>query len=50
MNGLIAKHSAIMNHDDPDKNVALVVDEWGVWLKPMTGTPIFYMQLKLFRS
>ncbi|HEX7856954.1 MAG TPA: alpha-L-arabinofuranosidase C-terminal domain-containing protein [Sphingobium sp.] len=44
MNDLIAKHSAIMDKYDPEKKVALVVDEWGVWLKPMPGTPIFYIQ------
>ena len=28
---LLTKHSTIMNRYDPEKNVALVVDEWGTW-------------------
>ncbi|HEX7819184.1 MAG TPA: alpha-L-arabinofuranosidase C-terminal domain-containing protein [Sphingobium sp.] len=44
MDNLIARHSAIMDKYDPEKKVALAVDEWGVWLKPMPGTPIFYIQ------
>ena len=31
MDGLIAKHSAIMDKYDPQKKIALVVDEWGAW-------------------
>ena len=38
MDALIAKHAAIMDKYDPAKKVALVVDEWGAWLKPMPGT------------
>jgi alpha-N-arabinofuranosidase len=44
MDDLITKHSAIMDKYDPDKKVMLAVDEWGVWLKPMAGTPVFYIQ------
>ncbi|HEX7854856.1 MAG TPA: alpha-L-arabinofuranosidase C-terminal domain-containing protein [Sphingobium sp.] len=44
MENLIARHSAIMDKYDPEKKVTLAVDEWGVWLKPMPGTPIFYIQ------
>lgn len=39
MEELIAANSAIMDKYDPKKKVALVVDEWGVWLQPMPGTP-----------
>src|SRR5690606_10509554 len=28
---LVRKHSAIMDKYDPDKRVALIVDEWGTW-------------------
>src|SRR5690606_16161252 len=28
---LVAKHSAIMDKYDPEKKVALIVDEWGTW-------------------
>ena len=31
MDELIRKHGAIMDRYDPDKTVALVVDEWGTW-------------------
>ncbi len=34
----VRKHSEIMDRYDPKKHVALVVDEWGVWLKPTEGT------------
>ena len=32
------KHVEIMDRYDPKKHVALIVDEWGVWLKPEAGT------------
>lgn len=38
MEGLIEKHSAIMDKYDPEKKVALVVDEWGAWYAPLPGT------------
>ncbi|MRW88499.1 alpha-N-arabinofuranosidase [Duganella sp. FT80W] len=45
MEGLIGKHAAIMDQYDPEKKVALVVDEWGAWLAPTPGTnPGFLMQ------
>jgi len=31
MDGLIAAHAKIMDEYDPDKRVALLVDEWGTW-------------------
>ena len=31
-------HCAIMDKYDPEKKIALVVDEWGVWLAPTPGT------------
>ncbi len=34
----IAMHSAIMDKYDPNKQISLAVDEWGVWLKPTEGT------------
>jgi alpha-N-arabinofuranosidase len=39
MEGLIAKHSAIMDKYDPQKKIALVVDEWGAWYAPLPGSP-----------
>lgn len=44
MDRLIAVNSAIMDKYDPKKRVALVVDEWGNWLKPLAGTPVMYIQ------
>jgi alpha-N-arabinofuranosidase len=45
MDDLIAKHSAIMDKYDPQKKVALVVDEWGAWYAPSPGTnPGFLIQ------
>jgi alpha-N-arabinofuranosidase len=38
MDGRIAEHSAIMDRYDPEKQVGLVVDEWGVWLAETPGT------------
>ena len=38
MDALIAKHSAIMDKYDPEKKVALVVDEWGGWYTALPGS------------
>ena len=40
----IKVHSAIMDKYDPEKKVALVVDEWGVWLAKLPGTPEGFLQ------
>lgn len=43
--GMIAKHIAIMDKYDPDKKVGLYIDEWGAWLAPEPGTnPHFLYQ------
>ena len=39
MDGLIAKHSAIMDKYDPQKKIALAVDEWGAWYAKLPGSP-----------
>ena len=45
MDDLIKTHSAIMDKYDPEKKVALVVDEWGAWYAPTPGTdPGFLIQ------
>src|SRR5215218_7037432 len=45
MEGLIIKHSAIMDRYDPQKKIALVVDEWGAWYAPLAGSnPGFLVQ------
>ena len=44
MDGRIARHSAIMDKYDPEREVPLVVDEWGVWLRETPGTPQGFLQ------
>lgn len=51
MEELVTKHSAIMDKYDPQKKVALVVDEWGVWTDPEPGTnPAFLYQQNSLRD
>ena len=51
MEELVTKHSAIMDKYDPKKNVALVVDEWGVWTDVEPGTnPGFLFQQNSLRD
>ncbi len=45
MDGLIRQHEAIMDRYDPQRKLALAVDEWGAWYAPATGTnPGFLVQ------
>ena len=51
MEELITNHSAIMDQYDPDKQVGLVVDEWGTWYKVEPGTnPGFLYQQNSIRD
>jgi alpha-L-arabinofuranosidase len=51
MDGLINKYSAIMDKYDPQKKVALVVDEWGSWYAPLPGSnPGFLVQQNSMRD
>lgn len=51
MEELVTRHSAIMDKYDPQKKVALVVDEWGVWTDPEPGTnPSFLRQQNSLRD
>jgi len=51
MEGLVSKYSAIMDRYDPQKRVALVVDEWGAWYAPLPGTnPGFLVQQNSLRD
>ncbi len=51
MDDLIKEHSAIMDKYDPEKKVALVVDEWGGWYAPLPGTnPGFLEQQNSMRD
>jgi alpha-L-arabinofuranosidase len=46
MDELVSKHSTIMDQYDPDKRIALVVDEWGTWydVEPGTNPGFLYQQ------
>jgi alpha-N-arabinofuranosidase len=51
MEGLVSKYSAMMDKYDPQKKVALVVDEWGAWYAPLPGTnPGFLVQQNSLRD
>jgi alpha-L-arabinofuranosidase len=51
MEGLVSKHLAIMDKYDPQKKVALVVDEWSAWYAPLPGTnPSFLVQQNSLRD
>ena len=44
MDGIVARHAAIMDKYDPKKEVALVVDEWGAWYAKLPGTPEGFLE------
>jgi alpha-N-arabinofuranosidase len=51
MDELIAKHSAIMDRYDPERQVGLIVDEWGTWYAVEPGThPRFLYQQNSMRD
>lgn len=51
MDELITRHSEIMNRYDPEKNIALIVDEWGCWYDVEEGTnPGFLYQQNTMRD
>lgn len=51
MDLLITRHSAIMDQYDPDKRIAMIVDEWGAWYKVEKGTnPGFLYQQNTIRD
>ncbi len=48
---LVEKHSAVMDKYDPEKRVALIVDEWGTWFDVEPGTnPGFLYQQNTLRD
>jgi len=49
METIVNKHSAIMDKYDPQRKVALIVDEWGVWndVEPGTNPKFMYQQNSL---
>jgi len=51
MEGLVSKYSAMMDKYDPQKKVALAVDEWGAWYAPLPGSnPGFLVQQNSLRD
>jgi alpha-N-arabinofuranosidase len=51
MEELIMRHGAIMDQHDPDKRVALIIDEWGTWYDVEPGThPRFLYQQNTLRD
>jgi alpha-N-arabinofuranosidase len=51
MEELVTKQSAVMDKYDPEKKVAMVVDEWGAWYAPLRGTnPGFLVQQNSLRD
>ena len=44
MNDWVAKQAAIMDKYDPDKKIALFVDEWGDWWAPNPGSNPGFLQ------
>ena len=51
MDSIISMHANVMDQYDPEKQVALVVDEWGNWLKPeLAENPMFLKQQNSLRD
>jgi len=51
MEDLVKRQSAVMDKYDPQKKVALAVDEWGAWYAPLPGTnPAFLVQQNSLRD
>ena len=51
MESLVSRHEAIMDRHDPERRVALVVDEWGAWYEVEPGTnPGFLYQQNTMRD
>jgi len=51
MDELVTKHAAIMDKYDPEKKIALIVDEWGGWYDVEEGTnPGFLYQQNTMRD
>jgi alpha-N-arabinofuranosidase len=51
MEGLVSRYLTIMDKYDPQKKIALVVDEWGSWYAPLPGSnPGFLAQQNSMRD
>jgi alpha-N-arabinofuranosidase len=49
MEGIVSRHSAIMDKTDPQKRIGMIVDEWGAWydVEPGTNPGFLYQQSTL---
>ena len=51
MEELIQRHSTIMDQFDPEKNIGMIIDEWGTWYEVEKGTnPGFLFQQNTMRD
>jgi alpha-L-arabinofuranosidase len=50
MNDMIVEHKAIMDRYDPGKKIALLIDEWGLWLRPQSKNFLFLRQQNSMRD
>jgi alpha-N-arabinofuranosidase len=51
MEEFLRKQEAVVDQYDPEKKVALVVDEWGIWHAPLPGSnPAFLLQQNSLRD
>jgi len=51
MDEIVTRHSNRMDKFDPEKRIALAVDEWGIWTDPLEGTnPGFLQQQNSIRD
>ncbi|WP_101689442.1 alpha-N-arabinofuranosidase [Dysgonomonas massiliensis] len=51
MDEIVTKHAAIMDKYDPEKRIAMIVDEWGAWYNVEPGTnPGFLYQQNTLRD
>ena len=51
MNEIINKHDSVMTKYDPQKRIALIIGEWGIWTDPEPGTnPRFLYQQNSLRD
>ena len=49
MDEIVTKHATVMDRYDPDKKIAMAVDEWGIWtdVEPGTNRSFLYQQNSL---
>ncbi len=51
MDEYVRRHATIMDQYDPEKRIALAVDEWGIWTDPLEGSnPGFLQQQNSIRD